>query len=420
MLSVLILDKDKVLQEFLLSSLIYKEVDIDFASNFNDFVGMLSAKRYMLIFSVLSIDGVDIEKILSKINDSVENECSPLILLLEENEHVYQSIDGVVESYQRKDFGRLLVFLTNICSQEKIVDGRILLLDTSELFIGMFKMICDKLHLTLDVCGELDEAIEMYTSNDYDLVIADVVINDGSHTFSFINEIRNSFGKRNTPVMIVSSDSDAVKKKAFLRLVINEYLNKKELDMDEVFLRIKNLTLLGKFLKRLELQKNELKELTVTDSLTGLKNRHFLDVSMGHLLSNAHRHKIDTCVVVLDIDKFKSINDMYGHQFGDSVLKRLSDLLVENFRNGDLLIRYGGEEFIIILSYCNKENAFTKIEKFREYLSENSTCSLRMTCSFGISSNDLSKVESFDEIFVRADKALYLSKNSGRNKTSVI
>lgn len=420
MLNVLILDKDKSLQEFLLTSSVYDEFAIDFVSNFDNFIEMLSSKKYILIFSVLNIDSIDLSGILTEIKSSELNESSPLILLLEDGEHVYQNLDGVIESYQRKDFSRLLMFLNNMYSQESVLDGRILLLDSSELFVGIFRMICDKLHIQLDVCSELNCAMKMCDTNNYDLIIADIVLSNHSHTFSFINEIKHSFNKRATPIMIISSDNDIIKRRAFLNLGVNEYLNKKELDMDEVYLRVKNLVLLGKFLKKLELQKNELKELTITDSLTGLRNRHFLDVSMSHLLSNAYRHKIDISIVMLDIDKFKFINDTYGHQFGDDILKELSKILVKSFRNGDLLIRYGGEEFIIILNYCNRDDAFNKIESFRKYLSENETCGISVTCSFGITSNDAEKEELFAEIFSRVDEALYISKNAGRNKTTLL
>ncbi|MFT5835263.1 MAG: diguanylate cyclase (GGDEF)-like protein [Sulfurimonas sp.] len=165
------------------------------------------------------------------------------------------------------------------------------------------------------------------------------------------------------------------------------------------------------------------KELANRDSLTNLYNRHYLELYSTHSFNEAMSKEQGLCVIMLDIDKFKTINDTYGHSVGDIVLINVANIFINLTRESDIVARYGGEEFIIILPNTSLQNAQTVAEKIRINIEKmKTTCEydkeLSVTISLGISL--LRKEDtSMESIRNRADKALYESKNNGRNRVSV-
>lgn len=151
-----------------------------------------------------------------------------------------------------------------------------------------------------------------------------------------------------------------------------------------------------------------------TDSLTGLYNRFkFSELYNSSYKSMVQRHN-DMSLIILDIDHFKKVNDTYGHNAGDNVLIQVSHTLLKTLRNIDIVCRWGGEEFVILLPTANLEQATLLAEKLRAYIEELEMDVVEnITSSFGVS-----KVKEGDDmttVISRADKALYLAKHSGRN-----
>jgi diguanylate cyclase (GGDEF)-like protein len=160
---------------------------------------------------------------------------------------------------------------------------------------------------------------------------------------------------------------------------------------------------------------------SMTDPLTGLLNRRsFLDLS-GKEQTRARRHGNAFSVLMLDIDHFKKINDTYGHPVGDLAIKALADVCSKALRPHDILARYGGEEFVLTLPHTPADGARAVAERMREAVekvevpSEQGT--VRFTVSIGVST--YVDGEPFDHIVERADKALYASKQGGRNRVTV-
>ncbi len=166
---------------------------------------------------------------------------------------------------------------------------------------------------------------------------------------------------------------------------------------------------------------NALKESAFRDGLTGLYNRKFLDEHTKKLIPQAKREEINIGVLMLDMDHFKAVNDEYGHDIGDKVLKELARILEETVRESDLVIRYGGEEFIILLvGVKTEEDALTVAHKIGQNVRENEIdvyagSKLRKTVSLGLSMFPEDST-SLDTVLKNADIALYEAKNSGRDK----
>lgn len=164
--------------------------------------------------------------------------------------------------------------------------------------------------------------------------------------------------------------------------------------------------------------KKEIEKIASTDKLTGIYNRRMLDDILQIELDIAQRHERDLSLIIIDIDYFKNVNDKYGHLIGDETLKTMSKIISQNKRTSDIFGRYGGEEFLIICTQTNKDEAFILAEKLRLIVEEYNFSEIgTKTISLGISSFE--KNDTIETLFKKADKALYCAKESGRNKTIV-
>jgi diguanylate cyclase (GGDEF)-like protein/PAS domain S-box-containing protein len=159
----------------------------------------------------------------------------------------------------------------------------------------------------------------------------------------------------------------------------------------------------------------ELKQLAVTDIMTGAYNRTKFDEIMGREMYRAKRFVEPLSIIIFDIDHFKKVNDRYGHITGDYVLKTLSVFIKEQIRQIDYLVRWGGEEFVIIAPETNLEGAQVLAERIRKGIESYRFDKVaRVTLSFGVT--EFKKDDDLDSILKRADDALYKAKLNGRNR----
>jgi diguanylate cyclase (GGDEF)-like protein len=162
-----------------------------------------------------------------------------------------------------------------------------------------------------------------------------------------------------------------------------------------------------------------LREQAIRDSLTGLFNRRFMEETFTHELARAEREGHPIGVIILDIDRFKIINDTYGHAAGDKTLVALGKLFSSRLRASDTACRYGGEEFLLLLPGSNLASTQRRAEELRKAVEElmvpfHSAC-LTITISLGIAAFPIHGQE-MDILIRHADNNLYLAKNSGRNQ----
>ncbi len=166
--------------------------------------------------------------------------------------------------------------------------------------------------------------------------------------------------------------------------------------------------------------KKEIEKKAITDPLTKVNNRTKLNESLHREINLAKRYKRGFSIILMDIDFFKKINDSYGHQIGDVVLVEFADILMKNTRDVDVVGRYGGEEFLIILSDTSKEGAIKLAEKIRTTVEEHKfKGKYKVTASFGVSYSDENNC-CVDTLLKKADDALYEAKRKGRNKVEFL
>ncbi len=174
--------------------------------------------------------------------------------------------------------------------------------------------------------------------------------------------------------------------------------------------------------KRLEVsmaEERKLRKLTeswaITDELTGLQNRHFLSQNIEGVMSRSDRYGESLSMVMFDLDHFKQVNDVWGHPAGDAVLRQTARVAEQLIRSSDWLVRFGGEEFILVMPQTTLDGAFAAAEKIREALERSDHPDVgKVTASFGTSQRKSN--ESFDSWYGRTDQALYQAKQSGRNR----
>jgi two-component system cell cycle response regulator len=163
----------------------------------------------------------------------------------------------------------------------------------------------------------------------------------------------------------------------------------------------------------------QLEEMALTDSLTGLPNRRAIDFWASRELSAAVRHDFPIWVVMADLDHFKSINDAHGHDAGDTVLKTFAEILKSNTRSSNICGRMGGEEFLVVLTHAEKENAAIAIERIRKQFAARkftvAGSTFGATASFGMAGIHGTACD-FSDLVARADAALYVAKRQGRNR----
>ena len=174
--------------------------------------------------------------------------------------------------------------------------------------------------------------------------------------------------------------------------------------------------------KELTKSNEELKRLATTDPLTGIPNRRCFFEMAEKYYQNSKRFESALSLLMIDIDKFKHVNDTYGHQSGDAILKTVAELLVLLSRKSDVLARVGGEEFVLLLQNTDCGDAAVLAEKVRKTIDQHvfmhNERIIPITVSIGVS--QLLKSSDIDELYATADKALYMAKKSGRNCVEAI
>jgi diguanylate cyclase (GGDEF)-like protein len=177
------------------------------------------------------------------------------------------------------------------------------------------------------------------------------------------------------------------------------------------------------FIRDLERSEKKLVELATTDGLTGLLNRREGIRRFEQEISHSIRERLPLSVIIIDIDLFKRINDNFGHQTGDIAIVTVGELLVSTLRNYDIICRYGGEEYLIVLPTTELKKAIETAERLRKVVEESTITAddesrVDLTISLGVSS--LKPGDSMDGLVYRADNALYIAKQEGRNQVQFI
>ncbi|MBF0225073.1 MAG: diguanylate cyclase [Desulfobacterales bacterium] len=263
----------------------------------------------------------------------------------------------------------------------------------------------------------ITEAIKIIESERMSLIFLDHPPYEGDalDLFKFLAE-----KSLETPVIVITGQGDEMAASQMIQSGADGYITKDRLNEEVLTITIN--TALEKYCRKMELKSamEKLAQMATRDELTGLYNRRYFRESMERETVRAVRYGAELVLCIFDLDHFKKVNDTYGHLTGDMVLSEIGKMLQERIRGSDLLCRYGGEEFAVILPNTDIENAYKVCDRFRIDLSlydfSYESIKFRMTTSIGIATLKDAEFQSPQELVLRADQALYRAKESGRNK----
>lgn len=242
-----------------------------------------------------------------------------------------------------------------------------------------------------------------------DLILLDIIMPD-IDGYEVCKQLKADDKVKDIPIIFITGKTDTDDEEKGLLIGASDYITK-PIKPAIVLARVKNQITIRR-------QHLQLQEIAMHDALTGLYNRHYLLDQFSKRLSHAARHGNELSLLVIDIDHFKQVNDTHGHKAGDNILKAVATILEKNCRKEDIAVRFGGEEFVVLLEHCNLDSAQRIAEKMRAEIELAQPEGIKITASFGLS--ELSETSnSFDSLFNRADEAMYAAKEAGRNKVVV-
>ena len=293
------------------------------------------------------------------------------------------------------------------------------------LIVESNEMLAEKMLQTLpkgcygDVETNPDNVPVRLQQKEYALAIVSLNMN-GYDGLRVCSVIRSSEAFRRVCVIAAGEDSENVKLVKALDLGVNDFI-RRPFDFNEFVARVKSQIKRYSYSEKLRKHVENSVEFAVVDAMTGLYNRRYLNMHLDSLCQKAAEHGKPLSVAVLDIDFFKSVNDTHGHDVGDQVLVQFADRIKNFIRNFDMGVRYGGEEFVIIMPETDLSQSAIVAERIRSavagtpFVAATKTGNLDVTCSIGVASLNAGH-ETPEELIKRADSALYRAKHTGRNR----
>ena len=295
---------------------------------------------------------------------------------------------------------------------------RVLVVDDSPIYRTVFEKILtgDKYFVSYATNGE--EAARLYNETAPNIVITDWTMPDFSG-LEFCQRVRaDSTTSSYTYIILMTGNTDKAGVVKGLEAGADDYLVK-PFDSSEMLARIGVGCRIVDMHRQLENKSAELAEVARTDVLTGLPNRRAIEEWANRQLKGAARHGFPIWVVLSDLDGFKEINDTFGHEAGDTVLRTFANTLKKLTRISDMCGRLGGDEFLIVISHVSATNIDLAINRFREMFGALSFPfagkSVSITATFGVAGTESGNLQDFDALVRKADEMLYEAKRDGRN-----
>jgi two-component system cell cycle response regulator len=295
-----------------------------------------------------------------------------------------------------------------------LVDGR----ESSQERIQAALLENHRVTLAVDPAKAVEQASEKPAN--FELIIISLG-NEGYDGLRLVSQFRSQEKTRQTPILVVVDPSEQQSLLRALDMGVNDYLMR-PVDRQELLARVNTQVRRWRYTEQLRSSVKASIEMAITDPLTGLYNRRYLETHLSHLMEHyVNRGKV-LSVLAIDADYFKAINDSHGHDGGDKVLQELANRIKQSTRTVDMCCRTGGEEFVLVLPGTDLPAAMAIAERLRKLvagkpISIGTGKEIRVTVSIGVAS--LEGIEDRPAaILKRADEALYSAKREGRNRVT--
>ena len=303
-----------------------------------------------------------------------------------------------------------------IFTQNAEIGGSILVVDDRENSTSSIRRALVS-PFDIEVTADPSAAVAQAQSRDFDLLMISLSLKEGDG-LRLCTQIRTIDRLRQTPVLLITDAGETDRVLRALDLGVNDYIIR-PIDANELKARVRTQLRRRLYAERLRNMVSSAVELAITDSLTGLHNRRYLDAHLNSTVARAAATEKPVCVLLFDIDHFKAVNDTYGHAAGDEVLRDFADRLRQGVRGIDLVARYGGEEFVLVMPETDASFAANVAERLRSDVEKvrfrtQGGARIPVTVSIGLA--EWQHADSAESLIGRADEALYQAKRAGRNR----
>jgi diguanylate cyclase (GGDEF) domain len=293
----------------------------------------------------------------------------------------------------------------------------VLVVDDSPVCRKIFEQILAQDTYEVSYACTGGEAMQLFAEKSPSIVITDWIMPDFSG-LELCRRIRADKTKSYTYVMVMTSNQQENGVVDAMEAGADDFLMK-PFNLNEMLARIGVGRRIIELHRKLEDKSAELEEVASTDALTGLPNRRAIEEWANKQLRGAKRHGFPLWVVLGDLDCFKEINDTFGHEAGDTVLRTFADTLRRLTRISDMCGRLGGDEFLIVISHVSATNIEVAINRFRELFGSLSFPfagqSVKISATFGVAGCESGEIKDFNLLVRKADEMLYEAKRAGRN-----
>lgn len=407
---ILIIEDNKTLAK-LISKKISLELDfeIDLAYKLSEAKLFLKKFEYFLVLTDLNLpDAPDGEAVDYLMKDKVHTIVLTSNIDKDFRKHIMSK--NIIDYVSKGGINDVNYIINTIKRLKKNQKHKVLVVDDSMIFRKQMIDMLENLFLEVFAVAHGEEALGMLNTHpDISLVITDynMPVMDG---MELTLEIRKTYTKNDLNILAISSNEDSEISAMFLKNGANDYISK-PFSKEEFSCRINNV---------LEAKENfdTITNHSTRDFLTGLYNRRYFYEDMGKYIDQNNQNGEKFAIAMVDIDNFKAINDSYGHDTGDKVIVTLSEILRTETNHRDLVSRFGGEEFCVVLKNINQYSALDIFERIRKEVEDTTTISdkgenIKFTISIGVIVN---KDDELEESINQADMLLYKAKQNGKNQ----
>jgi two-component system cell cycle response regulator len=299
--------------------------------------------------------------------------------------------------------------------------SRVLLVDDD---VVQSRQVSEKLgaFYRVDVAQTPEDTMQKCTDNDYDLIMVSTQLLEADG-LRICSQLRSHENTRGVPVLLmIEADDQPILVKG-LEIGANDYIQM-PIDPNELFARARTQLKRKKYQDALKSSLDESFSMAIIDKLTGLYNRNYLDQHLKNLIAKSVSEIRPLSCMILDMDHFKAVNDTYGHDVGDEVLRALAERIRNGVRGSDLPARAGGEEFVVLMPGTPLNMAAEVAERIRSMVERepfkisHEAGQITKTVSIGVASLS-GEADNINKLMKRADEALYRAKNAGRNRIEV-
>ncbi|MEA1984014.1 MAG: diguanylate cyclase [Campylobacterota bacterium] len=412
---ILIIEDDPLSRDSLLIELKkYKGFEAIFTQTYNETMKTLRARHKEVDFAIADLNLPDAKG--NQIIQLIRSHKIPAIAFSAHMDSKLRDIifeKGIIDYVLKSNKNSVPYAIKRIDNYLKKHTTKILIADDSKLYRQKAIEALENIDIEIIECEDGAEALKYMKKENHgvSLILTDYQMPNMDGLELTMN-VRALYNKDEVSIITMSTIDDRATITKFLKVGANDYLIK-PFNNDEILLKVQSHLEIAELFERS-------KDLANKDFLSGAYNRRYFFESGNAIMEKNRRKKQDLAVAMVDIDFFKKINDTYGHETGDVAIKETIYILKQNLRNSDLIARFGGEEFAILLEDISLQNVEVLFEKVRAAFEANvlsfNNNEIKFTVSIGVY---YGAVESLDKAIALCDEELYKAKETGRNKVQI-